>query len=184
MKTITIIKELAYWDRQKRFVYTISDLEKIIQCKSSKTFHISLARIVKQGILIRAARGVYVYALSAHSGPYTLAHIALTLRRGDFVYESNESALSQWGRISQIPLDRITCMTTGRRGEFYTPFGVVEYSHTNSDFATIIANTVEIPNNPLLLAKEDFALRNLNSVRRNLDLVLPSDEEDEYELVA
>lgn len=38
--------------------------------------------------------------------------------RGEYNYISLESALSEYGIISQIPIDRLTIMTTGRKGEY------------------------------------------------------------------
>ncbi|WP_422139500.1 hypothetical protein [Endozoicomonas sp. ALC020] len=64
--------------------------------------------------------------------------IAIALRRGDYNYISLESALSEYGAISQIPVDRLTIMTTGRKGEYKTPFGVLEFTHTRRSVADIL----------------------------------------------
>ncbi len=40
-----------------------------------------------------------------------------------------ESALSEYGVISQIPIDRLTIMTTGRKGHYKTPYGTIEFTH-------------------------------------------------------
>ena len=67
-------------------------------------------------ILIRALNGVYVFALSRHLSTDTLELIARTARRGEYNYVSLESALSEYGIISQVPIDRLAIMTTGRKG--------------------------------------------------------------------
>ncbi|MEG0418713.1 MAG: hypothetical protein RSB04_12660 [Gordonibacter sp.] len=171
MKSNETHQLLSHWDRKGRYVYTKADLAKLINDPSDNTLSETLRRLVANGTLVRAARGVYVYANSRHLGSSTIEDVALALRRGEYVFESLESALSLWGDISQIPLDRITLMTTGRKGEYRTPFGVIEFTHTQSSPATILDNTVQRPDHPIPLATKEFARANLKQVRRNLSLL-------------
>ncbi|RVT47907.1 hypothetical protein EMM73_03930 [Rheinheimera sediminis] len=70
-------------DQQKRYVFNQRDLEKIFPEDSKHTLHAGLEPLVRQNILERAARGIYLYALSHHKkGPDTLELIAKTLRHG------------------------------------------------------------------------------------------------------
>jgi hypothetical protein len=92
-------------------------------------------------------------------------------RRGHHVYESLESALAQWGAISQAPVDRLTLMTTGAKGVFATPYGVIEFTHTERPAAEIATNTLDRPDNPIPIATEAYAQANLRRVGRNLDLL-------------
>ena len=78
-----------------------------------------LVKIAIIGVLMRAVSGVYVNALSANGFTHTLENIAKAMRRGEYSYVSLESALSEYGVISQIPM-RLTIMTTGRKGEVTT----------------------------------------------------------------
>ena len=49
-------------------------------------------------------------------------------KKGRYVFTRQDlSKLSEYGLISQIPIDRLTVMTTGRKGIFKT-----QYSHANS----------------------------------------------------
>jgi predicted transcriptional regulator of viral defense system len=146
------------------------DLAKIFG-EGGNTLGETLKRLVAGKVLTRAANGVYVYALSPNLGAGTLAEIALALRRGWQVYESLESALSQWGVISQVPVDRLTLMTTGAKGTFATPYGVIEFTHTERPTSEIAANTRRRPDNPIPIATKAYALANLRRVGRNLDLV-------------
>lgn len=170
MKQSDAINILSDWDKQGRYVYRKRDLE-ILFDEQGKTLDQTLARLVKTGLLERVAQGIYVFTLSAHNGTNTIEHIARNLRRGELTYESLESALSQWGVISQIPLDRITLMTTGRSGEYKTPFGVIEFTHTKVPAETILQNIVERKDHALPIANKHYAYANLKSVGRNLDLV-------------
>jgi len=164
------VQLLAAWDRRGRCVFLKRDLAKILD-ESGKTLDQTLRRLVAAGLLERVAHGVYVYALSAHLGVPALDEVALALRRGEYVFESYESALSQWGRISQVPIDTMTLATTGRKGVFRTRFGVIEFTHTAADAAEIAANTVARPGRAIPIATEAYALSGLRRTGRNLDLV-------------
>ncbi|RJT27616.1 hypothetical protein D6029_01455 [Buttiauxella izardii] len=129
----------------------------------------SIKRLVGSGILTRAAYGVYVYNRATQDS-YILEHIVKTLRRGEYSYVSLESALSQYGVISQIPIDRLTAMTTGRSGEYKTPWGVIELTHTARSVSDILAGTIETTS-PIRFAKKETAVRDLLRVGRNTHLI-------------
>ncbi|MEE4303012.1 MAG: type IV toxin-antitoxin system AbiEi family antitoxin domain-containing protein, partial [Wenzhouxiangella sp.] len=116
------IEKLAEWDRKGRCVFSTKDLARIFPGDSSGAFNKGLDRLVEAGILRRACHGVYVNPNAASRDRFLLERIALVLRRGEYNYLSLESMLSELGVISQIPLDRLTVMTTGRKGEYKTPF--------------------------------------------------------------
>ncbi len=170
MKLIEATKRLNFWDKKGRYVFRKCDLSLVFD-ENGRTLDQTLMRLVKSGTLQRAAHGIYLYALSRHIGAYTLEYIARNLRRGEITYESLESALSQYGVISQIPLDRITLMTTGRSGEYRTAYGTIEFTHTKLAIEKIKTNTIDRKDHPLPIANKQFAYRNLKAVGRNLDLV-------------
>jgi predicted transcriptional regulator of viral defense system len=162
---------LVEWDRRGKYVYRKRDLAKVFH-ESGNNLDQTVKRLALKGVLIRAAQGVYIFAYSSRIGGTTIEDVAMALRRGDHIFESLESALSQWGAISQIPVGRITLMTTGGKGTFHTPYGVVEFTHTRAAPAEIRANTLERPGHPLPIATEAYALDNLRRTRRNLDMVV------------
>jgi len=170
MFVLDALEILNAWDRQGRSVYTKGDLAKLFN-EPKESFNKTLERLVEKGILIRATRGVYVFGHSTSPRALMLEEIAQTLRRNDYNYLSLESALSEWGTISQVPVDRITVMTTGRKGEFATPFGVIEFTHTENSPEYILANTILRKPHPLPLATETLALRNQKRVGRNTFLI-------------
>ncbi|MGL4860068.1 MAG: type IV toxin-antitoxin system AbiEi family antitoxin [Enterobacteriaceae bacterium] len=171
MNQTIAIQRLTQLNQQGRYVFSHRDLEKIFPEDNAKTFNAGLARLVEKQILERVARGVYLYSLSHHKkGPDTLELIAKTLRRGEYNYVSLESALSEYGAISQIPVDRLTIMTTGRRGEYHTPFGTIEFTHTNRPVSDIIQHINNI-GRPLRIASKQAAWRDLKRVGRNVHLV-------------
>ncbi|MCC8366259.1 type IV toxin-antitoxin system AbiEi family antitoxin domain-containing protein [Xenorhabdus sp. PB61.4] len=170
MNHMTAIQYLNKFDQQGRYVFTTKDLAKVFSEDSKRAFEAGLNRLVKHGVLLRACKGIYVFALSQHNGLDTLELIARAMRRGEYSYVSLESALSQYGAISQIPIDRLTIMTTGREGTYRTPFGTIEFTHTKRSVPDIINNIKEI-GRPLRLASKQTAYRDLKRVGRNIHLV-------------
>lgn len=169
MRQAEAIRILDYWDRRRHYVYKKTDLRKLIR-EPEETFNDTLDRLVKAGILERPARNVYVYPLGKRYGD-TLDLIARTLRRGELTYESLESALSMYGVISQIPVDRRTYSTTGRSGEYVTRYGVIEFTHTSLQPSQFLGELRYPEGRDLPVASKALAWRNLKSTRRNLHLV-------------
>jgi hypothetical protein len=126
-----------------------------------------MKRLSDQGVLIRAARGVYVNP-TARSSPADIRRGLLRfLRPREISYVSLESKLSEAGVISQIATT-LTCMTTGSPAWFDTPWGAVEFTHTERQ---IEIGTAVIPGEVTLEATIRTAIRDLRRVGRNLDLI-------------
>lgn len=159
MDKLTAINTLDTFSRHGRYVFHINDLKYLFSDESDRTLKASLKRLVEANILTRAPKDSFI-----------LEHITRTVRRGEYNYVSLESALSQYGVISQIPMDRLTVMTTGRAGEFKTPWGVIELTHTNRSISDILNSTVETTA-PIKFAKKETALRDLRRVGRNTHLI-------------
>jgi len=70
------IRVLSEWDRRGRYVFTLHDLAKLFPSDKPKTLKEGVNRLVRDGLLKRACRGL-------------------------------ESALSEYGAISQFPIDRL-----------------------------------------------------------------------------
>ncbi len=170
MNKATALKRLSDWDRQGRYVFTRGDLAKIFHEDSPRAFKAGLDRLVKDGLLQRPVRGVYVFELAHSRDSHAIEHVARALRRGEYNYVSLESALSEYGVISQVPVDRLTVMTTGRKGVYRTPMGTIEFVHTKRKPSTILAGSVDVER-PLRLATMQTAWRDLKRVGRNTHLV-------------
>ena len=170
MRTVEAVKTLAEWDRRGRIVFTLADLRKLFQHRSDKTLSESLRRLVHSGLLERAANGVFVNPLSSRSRADLLEEVARAIRNREYNYLSLECALSEWGVISQVPQAYLTVMTTGRKGVFRTPYGTIEFTHTQRPEADIVDNTIR-RDRPLRLATAPAAWRDLKRVGRNLHLV-------------
>lgn len=177
MKSSNAIVHLNEWDKQGRYVFCGKDLSLLLGDSCPRAATATKSRLVSNGTLTRAAKGVYVYNFSRHLSGDTLAQVAKTLRQGEYNYTSLESALSDWGVISQIPVDRLTVMTTGRSGLYKTPYGTIEFTHTKRAVDKILDGSLA-SERPLRMATKQVAYRDLKRVGRNLQLVNPSELED------
>lgn len=164
-------KILRIWDIKGKYVFTKHELRKLFIEDSPKTFTEGIHRLVKDKILTRACRGIYVNSHATSFDSYTIEHIAKALRQGEYNYVSLESILSEYGIISQIPIDRLTVMTTGRRGIYKTPYGIIEFTHTKRDFVNILNGVLQVEKRPLRIATKEIAWRDLKRVGRNIDMV-------------
>jgi hypothetical protein len=142
-------------------------------------------RLADQGVLIRAARGIYVNPAARSIPADVRRHLVRFLRPREISYVSLESKLSEAGVISQIAAT-LTCMTTGSPGWFETPWGAVEFTHT--DRRIEIGTDVVVLDDGTLEATIRTAARDLRRVGRNLDLIdeeiladAISDEESPHE---
>ena len=172
MKRMELITSLMNLERRGVFVLTKKDIGKLFPLEDEKSMEKSLQRMVKDGLLIKAARGIYINALvaSRHKS-WMLENIAKALRPGKLSYVSLESMLSEHGVISQIPLSRLTVMTTGASGIHDTPYGTIEFTHTKRSIPEILDRTVFITDRPLRIAKKQAAVTDLLRVGRNTEMI-------------
>lgn len=171
MNKMQAVQVLRLWDLQHKYVFTHADLRKLFAEDKPKAFNEGLGRLVKAGLLIRACRGVYVNPYALSQDGYTIEHIAKALRRGEFNYVSLESILVECGAISQMLIDRLTVMTTGREGIYPTPYGTIEFTHTRRSTADILNSIHTVPYRPLRVATKETAWRDLKRVGRNISMV-------------
>jgi hypothetical protein len=92
------------------------------------------------------------------------------LRPRQISYVSLETKLSEAGAISQIST-ALTCMTTGSPGTFVTPWGIIEFTHT--DRAINLEKDTYRGEDGALEATVSRAARDLRRVGRNVDLIDP-----------
>ena len=171
MQQIDALKILTEQAASGRAVFTRRDLERMFRTDRPAARAATLKRLVQSDWLRPAARGVYVYPAGLRNDGYDLERIARAIRRGDYSYVSLESALSEWGAISQLPMGYLTLMTTGRKGVFPTPWGTIEFTHSARPLENIFASTVSPPDRPLRLATPEAAWRDLKRVGRNCNMV-------------
>lgn len=140
-----------------------------------------LSRATKAGVLQRVCRGIYFYPVPGYPVEHLLFHAAARLRAGEFNYISLESALSDAGVISQVPMNWITLMTSGRSHVVNCgDYGHIEFVHTAQLPESVACELTYDPERRLWRASVRQALRDMKATRRSMELV---DEEVARELV-
>jgi predicted transcriptional regulator of viral defense system len=171
MDKMQAINMLAQLDRRGIYVLTKGDLAKAFPDEQAKTLEKSLQRLVTDGILQRVSRGIYVNPAAKSKTGNVIEDIAAVLRRGHFTYLTLESMLSEYGVISQVPVHRITLMTTGANGIYDTQYGTIEFTHTKRRPAEIIKRTIVAQGRPLRLATKEAAVKDLLRSGRNVNMM-------------
>lgn len=179
MKMIDLMQQLAALDKKGVYVLTNGDIAKLFPSEQEKTLEKSLQRMVAHQVLTRAAKGIYVNPAATCKSSRIIEDIAKAMRPGCFSYVSLESILSEYGVISQIPIDRITVMTTGASGTYDTPYGTIEFTRTKRSPADILARTVFSKERPLRIATKEAAISDLLRVGRNVNMMNKDEPEEE-----
>jgi len=154
------------------YLFGIRDFAPAFPELSYDALKMLLARAVADGLLTRICSGVYGYPLVRWPGGYVLYHVAARLRADTFCYLSLESALSDWGVISQIPLQWITVMTGGRSGKIVCPsYGTIEFIHTKKKPSALSPELVYDTRCRMWRANAKLALQDMKDTQRSLDLI-------------
>jgi predicted transcriptional regulator of viral defense system len=155
-----------------QYLFAISDFYALFPEMSIPALRVLLARAAKSALLIRFCNGLYLYPKGGYSRGFELYHAAARLREDVFCYLSLESVLSESGVLSQIPLGRITLMTTGRSGIISCgEWGKIEFVHTKKRMESIVSEIQYDKRCKLWRASVKQALRDAQDTHRSLDLI-------------
>ena len=177
LKQLTqVIRTLA--DRE-HCVFATSDLAAAVPACGQLA--VLLSRATKAGLLKRVCRGIYLYPVPNYLAGHLLFHTAARLRAGEFNYISLETVLSDAGVISQVPINWISLMTSGRSHVVDCgDHGHIEFVHTAQRPDDVSDELIYDPERHLWRASVSQALRDMKATRRSMELV---DEEAARELV-
>ena len=96
-----------------------------------------MSQAARSELLTRRCRGIYLYKPALTTDGLLLYHVAPLLRADNFNYISLETVLSDVGVISQIPVNWISIMSSGRSNDISCgEFGAIEYIHTRQEKPT------------------------------------------------
>jgi len=168
MKRRDLDKKLAAADVAGVWAFTPPSFSALLGGVDPAYLKLMMKRLSDHGVLIRAARGVYVNPHSRSRPADARRGLLRFLRPREINYVSLESKLSEAGAISQITT-ALTCMTTGSPGRFETPWGAVEFTHTDRKIE--VGTDVVAQDDGTLEATIRTAARDLRRVGRNLDLI-------------
>jgi hypothetical protein len=178
MKRSQLSQKLVEADRNGVWAFTPATFSALLGDVEPGYLRLMMKRLTDQGVLTRAARGVYVNPYARSLPPDLRGGLIRFLRPREISYLSLESKLSEAGIISQVTT-ALTCMTTGAPGRFDTPWGAIEFTHT--DRVIEAGADLRTRDDGVLEASLERAARDLRRVGRNTDLI---DAEDLAEAIA
>ena len=153
-------------------LFSQQDFSSIFPDMTAENLTMLLSRAVKNNILERICKGIYLYTKTDYDSSLILFKVAAKLRAGSMNYVSLETVLSQSGAISQQLLGWITVMTTGRSGTIRCGrFGTVELIHTAKNFDKIMPELRLDRVTGMLWASEKLAMHDMKDCTRPLDLI-------------
>jgi len=154
-------------------LFRIRDFSSLYPEMSYSSLKVLITRSEKNGILHRVCKGIYLSDISsAIPDGLLLYHAAAYLRPGYFNYLSLESVLSEWGIISQIPMNWITLMSSGRSyivscGDY----GSIEFVHTDKKPQNLYHQLSYDSRLGLWKASVELALGDMRKTGRPMDLI-------------
>ena len=167
-----LAKILAELANEEHYLFSLADLKGAMPEQSQGGFKALVCRAVKDGFLKRICRGLYLYPAVEYASGLVLFHAAARLRANAFNYISLETALSDSGVISQIPMNWITLMSSGRSHIVNCgDFGRIEFVHTKKQPENLIDYLIYDAHCHLWRASVALAIRDMLATKRNTDLI-------------
>jgi hypothetical protein len=166
------MRNLSQLASSERCLFTPSDLRALLPDLSESAFKTLLSRAVQEGYLARLCRGLYLFEPALQSNGLLLYHAAARMRASGFNYISLETVLSETGVISQIPMNWISLMSSGRSSVIACGhWGTVEFVHTRQPPEKVADQLHYDSRCRLWRANLSQALRDMKATHRSLDLI-------------
>lgn len=157
---------------ENNYLFTVQDFSPAFPDLSYNALKALISRSAKQSVLRRVCTGLYVNPRIPFPRDLLLYHAAGKLRSSFFHYLSLETVLSEAGVISQIPIQWITLMSSGRSYTFDCgSFGTIEFIHTKRRPADVMNGLTYDHRYFLWRANVNLALQDMRYTGRPLDLV-------------
>jgi hypothetical protein len=172
MKANELLKMLDQLDQeQNMWLFTTGMFRTLFPADSPSTQKSQLKRLTQNGLLAQVCRGIYANERARCMPVARLEAVVPYLRPSELTYLSQESRLSDLGLISQMLIDRLTLVTTGRSHTYQTLYGTLEFTHTSKSPEKILDETTLNKETELLEASENLALRDLKRAGRNVHMI-------------
>jgi len=167
-----LVKSLSKLANHQHYLFSFNDLRSLLPLLTEAAFKTLLSRAVKQGHLERACRGLYIYPPANPHDGLILFRAAAHLRADEFNYISLETVLSDIGAISQIPINRVFIMSSGRSNIINCGnWGSIEFIHINRKPTDLQSYLIYDSRCGLWRANVPLALKDMRATRRSLDLI-------------
>lgn len=170
------MKFLSNWlmenANEDHYIFSAKDLRSLLPDLSNESFKVLLSRAVRSAYLTRVCRSIYLYKKSMKNDGLLLFHVASYLRSDKFNYISLETVLSDAGVISQMPINWISIISSGRSSKISCGvFGTIEFVHTNRKPDEVMAHLSYDAKCGTWRASINLALQDMKTTRRNCDLI-------------
>jgi len=166
---------------EEHYMFELRDFRGLFPDLSNSAIKTLLSRAAKSGLLERICRGLYIYRRVMRADGLLLFYVAAYLRAGEFNYISLETVLSDYGIISQIPINRIFIMSSGRSNVISCGrYGTIEFIHTNKNPLDLIDQLAYDADCKMWRASKSLALLDMRKTFRNSDLI---DKDSVYEFI-
>jgi predicted transcriptional regulator of viral defense system len=160
-----LARVLALLADREHCVFVASDLAAAVP--DCRQWAVLLSRATKARLVRRVCRGVYWVPVPDYPRENLLYHVAARLRAGEFNFISMETVLSEAGVISQVPINWITLMSSGRSHVVNCgDRGRIEFVHTAQRPDEVAAELNWDQGKHLWRASVKQALRDLHATRR------------------
>lgn len=169
---LTITRNLRTLEGHADRVFALSDLYALLPGHRELAFKLVVTRMEKRGELVRVCRSIYILPGCTLHGSDLLARVAARLRAHHFNYLSLETVLSDAGVISQVPVNRITLMSSGRSSVISCgDYGSIEFVHTRKTASELSSQLTYDSGYRLWRASVALALKDMRDTRRDTGLV-------------
>ncbi len=167
-----LMQSLAILATPERYLFVPDDLRALLPHLSASAFKTLLSRAVQQGYLARVCRGLYLYQQATIPSGLLLFHAAARLRADGLNYISLETVLSDAGVISQVPINRVSVMSSGRSSVISCGrWGQIEFVHTRQQAKDLVGHLYYDGQRRLWRASVPQALRDMRATHRSMDLI-------------
>jgi predicted transcriptional regulator of viral defense system len=172
------MKFLSNWlmenANENHYLFSTTDFRSLLPELSHESFKVLLSRAVRSGHLTRVCRSIYIYKKAMKNDGLVLFHIASILRSDKFNYISLETVLSDAGVISQVPINWISIISSGRSNKISCGiFGTIEFVHTDRSPNDVMDHLTYDTKCGMWRASINLALQDMKITRRNCDLIDP-----------
>lgn len=157
---------------REQYLFAQQALRALYPSLSDCAYRVLLNRAVASGLLTRICRGIYLFQRNLPKDGLLLFHIAALLRANEFNYISLETVLSDAGVISQIPVNWVSILSSGRSNQINCgEFGTIEFIHTRQKPVDVAQQLHYDTRCGLWRASVALALKDMRRMRRNCDLI-------------
>lgn len=166
----TIEKELQRLVDENNYLFSATDLRVLLPTLSDSAFKSLLHRLCKNEYIYKVVKGLFLYPYLGLKKGNVLFHVAAKMRNSNFNYLSLETVLSREGAISQIPLQWISLMSSGRSYKVScNNYGTIEFVHTKRKPSQLVNHLTYDSQLRLWVADTHLAIEDMKNTHRSME---------------